>query len=300
MPVSFSFLPSLEEIGQYYESHVPRFFLVILVLVILLISYFILTYIIRRRLNRLAKTERQIANVRVFLRLWKYFFFFIFILVIIFTYTQSLTALGLSAGFLGAALGWALQTPITGVAAWLMIIIKKPFMAGDRVIIDGIQGDVYDITLSHVYLEEFGGTTSEDERSGRFIMIPTSTLWTAKVVNFTLNDDYVLKEVPVAVTYGSNLDKAIKIAHEAALAHSRQGIKAKGVPPVERIDFLDSAVEIRVKYFVDVRHLAEVATAIRKQIFDKYRKSKDIEIAYPHMQLVMADKTAPMPRWARR
>lgn len=293
MDPNFHALPTLEEVVTWYEAHVPRLVFMLTMLALVALAYFVVTHILKKRLSRHAKNEREMANVRVFLRLWRYFFVFVLFLVLIISYTQSLTALGLSAGFLGMALGWALQTPIVGVAAWLMVLIKKPFAPGDRVIIDGIEGDVYDITVSHIYLEEYGGTTSDEERSGRFIMIPTGTLWTAKVVNFTLNDDYVLKEVPITITYESNLKKAIKILHEAAMKHAKDAIKTKKIRPVERINFLNSSVEIRLKYFVHVRNQAQTASAIRQEIFENIRKAKDVEIAYPHMQVVLGDKTAP-------
>ena len=43
-------------------------------------------------------------------------------------------------------LGWSLQRPVTGVAAWLMVMIKRPFMIGDRIIIQGVRGDVLEIS----------------------------------------------------------------------------------------------------------------------------------------------------------
>lgn len=287
MALSLKVLPTLEDIALAYEQHVPRIILVLTVTIFLAIIYLLLNWFIKKRLSRNAKNERQLAQVRVFMRLWRYFLVFLIVLIIIFTYTQSLTALGLSAGFIGAALGWALQTPITGIAAWLMVLLKKPFQAGDRIIIDNIQGDVYDITLSHVILEEFGGTASGDERSGRFIMIPTATLWSAKIVNFTLNDEFVLREVPISITYESNIDRAIKMIMEITTRHSKEAFKEKKVKPVVRVELKDSWVDLRAKYYVHVRDSDEISSLISKEFFDASKKVKDVEIAYPHVQVVM-------------
>ena len=284
-------LPTLEDLARAYESQASRLLYVLTVLVALVILYEVLTWLLKRRLSKAAGSERQMAHVRVFLRIWKYAIIFIGALIVIFTYTQSLTALGVSAGFLGAALGWALQSPITGIAAWLMVMIKKPFQPGDRVIIDGIQGDVYDITMTHVYLEEVGGTASGEERSGRFVIIPTSTLFTAKIMNYTLNDEYVFKEVNVAITYESNLNRAVEILKKAAERHTASAINAKKTRPMIRMEFKDSFIELHAKYFVHVREATAVASAITQYIYEHINRTRDVEIAYPHLQVFMHGKT---------
>ena len=86
-------------------------------------------------------------------------------------------------------LGWSLQAPVTGIAAWLMLILKHPFKIGDRVIIAGITGDVMDITLTHVILNQVGGTVSSEERSGRGILIPNAILFAQTITNYTLEEE---------------------------------------------------------------------------------------------------------------
>ena len=71
--------------------------------------------------------------------------------------------MGLTAAFLSMVLGWSLQRPVTGVAAWLMVMIKRPFQIGDRIIIQGVRGDVLDISPTHVLLGEVGGTIGGEE-----------------------------------------------------------------------------------------------------------------------------------------
>ncbi len=38
-----------------------------------------------------------------------------------------------------------------------MVIIKRPFEIGDRIIIGDVRGDVIDLTLTHIYISEIGG-----------------------------------------------------------------------------------------------------------------------------------------------
>jgi len=89
-------------------------------------------------------------------------------------------------------LGWSLQQPVTGIAAWLMIILKKPFKIGDRVVIAGVTGDVTGITLTHVILNQVGGSIGGEERSGRGILIPNAILFQHMIINYTLDQEYML------------------------------------------------------------------------------------------------------------
>lgn len=284
MALSLQFLPSWEDVVFWSESHVPRMFWT---LVFVGIAYALFNWIIRKRLAKNAKNEKQLAQIRVFMRMCRYSFVGVLVIVFISAYTNSLAALGISATFIGAALGWALQTPITGIAAWIMVLIKKPFQPGDRIIIDDVQGDVYDITVSHVILEECGGTTRSDDKSGRFIMIPMVALWTAKVTNYTHNDEYILREVPVGITYESNVDKAMKNLLEIATKHAKNALKDKKPKPFVRMEFKDSWIEIKVRFWADARDSGPLINSITKDFYAFTKKAKDVQIAYPHLQVLV-------------
>jgi len=268
----------------------PKIIIIVVVFAFLFMVYRLLTKLISRELLHHAKTAKEKANTKIFLRLWKFFFIFMLILILIFTYTESLTALGMSAGFLGVLLGWALQKPITGVAAWLTIITKKPFQVGDRVIIDDVKGDVVDITLSHIHLDEAGGTVSGEEKSGRSIMVPTSTLFEKNFINYTLTDDFILDEVLSSVTFESDIKKARKLCNDAAneiLKKTRTNTPKK---PYTRIMFAPSSVNIKTRYYTLISDREAVHSEITQLIYDKIAKNKKVEIAYPHTEVVYRKK----------
>ena len=88
-----------------------------------------------------ARAQKQ-ENIDNFLLIYRYLWLSSAVVFSLVSLSGSLAGLGLSAAFVGMILGWSLQAPVTGVAAWLMIILKRPFKIGDRVIISGITGDV--------------------------------------------------------------------------------------------------------------------------------------------------------------
>jgi len=277
----------LIEWGKYTY---PKILLLTIVFIVLFLIYKLLTKVLSRELMRHAKTAKEKANTKVFLRLWKFFFLFIIALVLIFTYTESLTALGVSAGFIGVLLGWALQKPITGVAAWLMIITRKPFQVGDRVIIDEIKGDVIDITLTHIHVDEAGGTITGEEKSGRSLMIPCSTLFEKNIINYTLTDDVILDEVVSSITYESDIKQARKMCTHAAMEILKKRRTHFPKKPYTRIQFGPYSIEIKTRYYTLADERESIHSDITQLIFDKIVKNKKVEIAYPHTEVIFRKK----------
>jgi len=148
--------------------------LAVVTILVLFVAYKLTAGGLRRYLrNKAYKPE----NIRSFLFLWRYLWLAVIFIFALISLSGSLLSLGISAAFLGMILGWSLQAPVTGIAAWLMIVVKRPFKIGDRVIIAGIIGDVVDITLTHIVLDQVGGTIGGEEKSGRGVLIPNAILF---------------------------------------------------------------------------------------------------------------------------
>ena len=198
-------------------------------------------------------------------------------------------------GFLGMILGWSLQAPVTGIAAWLMLILKRPFKIGQRVIIAGITGDVVDITLTHVILNQVGGTVAGEERSGRGILIPNAILFSQTITNYTLDVEYILSEVPVRITFESDWDEAEKILLYAAEQITADAIKKTGEAPFVRAELFDAGVLMRLRYKTRPADYAQNINDIVKVIHAEFRKSDKVEFCYPHSEVVYSLKKQPSP-----
>jgi small-conductance mechanosensitive channel len=275
-----------EILGALNSRFMPLMKTVIVVILILVVFNFLLK-IFERFLLKNAKTKKQISNIEIFSKVVKYLFYVVLVLFAMFYYIGSLTGFGITIGLLSAALGFALQRPITGIAAWIMVVVKRPFDIGDRVMIAGVKGDVDDITLTHIYLREVGGIVPSEENSGRVILIPNATLFEQNVINYTLKDEFILDQVVVSITYESNLDKAIKVSLDCANRLTKDFIKATKKEPYARTYFGPSGINVHVRYFAPANRIQEISSAVTKEIFEKIRKMKDIEIAYPHTEIIM-------------
>ncbi|MBD3310215.1 mechanosensitive ion channel [Candidatus Woesearchaeota archaeon] len=267
---------------------IPKLVTTLTILIIVLLVYLVITKTVKTILMKRAKTHHAEGNVKMFLKVWRYTFFVIFILIAALTYSGSLTGFTISVGILTLVLGWAMQKPITGVAAWLMIIVKRPFRIKDRVEIGHYLGDVEDISLLYVTLNEFvefGHHITGETPTGREILIPTNKLFEYTIINYTKGHDYVADQVIATFTYESDIEKAEKICIEAVQELTKTFGKKVPHEPLTRMIFDASGIQVKVKFFTPA-YKREYATLVVKEIVKRVNKAKDVSFAYPHVEVV--------------
>ncbi len=283
------YIDGVLEVITEIRAFIPLIRTIIIVIVLFVVFSFILS-IIKRGLLKRAKRKKQISNIEIFSKVLRYIFLLVLVIFALSSYAGSWAGLGIGIGLFSAALGWALQKPITGVAGWIMIVTKRPFEIGDRIIIGKVKGDVADITLTHIYLKEVGGTVAGEESSGRIIMVPNSTLFEQNIINYTQQDDYILDQVSVTITLKSNLNKAIEMGITSAKKFTREAMKEKKSIPYARTYFRPDGIMMHIRYHVPTKKIPETSSNITKDLFDKIMKSKSVEIAYPHRQILVSKK----------
>ena len=259
---------------------------IIIVIVFVYSIFNLLLRILKNNLIKLARNKRQVSNIEIFLRILKYVFNVLIIMLAIAYYSDSWAGLGMGIGLISASVGWALQRPISGIAGWIMVVTKRPFNLGDIIYIDGIKGSVIDIDLMHIHIKEIGGTIQSEESSGRTVMIPNSLLFEKSIINYTHQNDYVLDEVILTVTYESNLDRAMKISLEAVEKITKEFSERMEHKPYVRTFFQANGIEIHVRYFVPASERQKYLSEITQEIFRRVIKIKDVSIAYPHTEIV--------------
>lgn len=274
-------------LAPYLEMGPVTSFIVfnLLMIIGLFIIYKITTHFIKRIFEKVAKTRKEKSDTTLFIRLWKYIYIIAAVLAILFSNTGSLAWMGVSAALITAALGWALQRPITGIAGWVMVIFSKPFRIGDRISIGAVRGDVMNITLTHVYIGEIGGTTGSDDRSGRIVMVPNSKLFEVDIINYTLMDEFVTDEVSTRVTFDSNLEKAKEFWYQATM----DIIKKYDVDEKPNIYtyFSEHGIQLTVRYRIPAEHRERVKSDITNIVYDNVSKENDVRFAFPHTEVIL-------------
>jgi len=252
--------------------------------------YWIFCYIfnvLKKHLLGKAKNKKERSDIEIFSKAIKYIVVLFLVIFGVLSYSGSLVSMGLFAGLISASLGFSLQRPISGMAAWLMLVIKRPFEIGDRVIIGLVKGDISDITLSHVHIKEIGGTIPSEEISGRTILIPNAKLFEEDIINYTRKDNFILDEVSFPITFDSDIDEAQKIAEESAKIVLKDYEK-NTQKPYSRTYFQPSGVDIFVRYPTLASDRNEISSKITQNIFKKVNKNEKVKFAYLHSEVLLS------------
>ncbi|HUT56263.1 MAG TPA: mechanosensitive ion channel family protein [Phycisphaerae bacterium] len=282
-----------ERIGEFIErdlgaqSPYRGLVLAVLTCLALWLGYWLTGKALKRYLRRKAQKPENVQN---FLLLWRYLWLGAAVILVIISLSGSIAALGISAAFLGMILGWSLQAPVTGIAAWLMIILKRPFKIGDRIIVSGIVGDVVDINLTHIVMNQVGGTVGGEEKSGRGVMIPNATLFQQIIFNYSFETKFILDEVPVLITYESGYDEAERILIAAAREVTADIVAETGQEPFVRAELADSGIRMRLRYQTLGTERQRISGEIVKRIIQEFNKTDAVEFAYPHTEVLHRPK----------
>lgn len=232
-------------------------------------------------------------STAAFLRIYGGVWFCVKAVLVLIAATGSFRLLGLTVGLLGTMLGWSLQVPIRGLAAWVMVILKHPFRIGDRITVAGVTGDVIDIQLNHILLNQVGGTVQGEERSGRGILVPNAMLFSETLLNYnylgrqadavgTPASKSVLDEVLVRVSFSSDHASA----RDLCIAAAREALGSLGIaeerPPFVRSELLPWGVLLRVRYMTLPARRQETSSRVTECIWSSFRAHPDgVAFAYP-------------------
>jgi small conductance mechanosensitive channel len=116
-------------------------------------------------------------------------------------------------GITGLILGFGLRDTLTNFAAGLLLLIYRPFRAGQLIEVEGTQGVVDELTMMNMQM------TSND---GIRIIMPNSKVWGAKIMNYSLSRQRRL-EMTIKVP-ASEMERAMK-AISAAFSEDARVLK---------------------------------------------------------------------------
>lgn len=267
-----------------FEDLVPLIKLGVIVLVLLIVVNIALI-IFRNRFAPRFRNKKQRSSFILLIRVLKYVLSGMVILFSFWGMFGSVKEMSFFLGIVSVGLGFALQKPITGFVVWMGLLVKRPFEIGDRISVGGLQGNVVDVTMSHVYLDEVGRYGGE-ELSGRTILIPNATLLDKDLINYSYRNDHVLGQVVFSITYESDIDEAIRLGLESAHKHVAEYEKHSGKKTLYRMEFKDSGIELKIRYFAPFSMVQETMTRISYDLHKAVAVSRSVEMAYPHIEIV--------------
>ncbi len=192
--------------------------------------------------------------------------------------------------FAGMMLGWSLQAPVSGIAAWILVTITRPYKIGDRIQLPsyGLTGDIVKFSPLYLSLNQVGGTVGGEDPSGRILHVPNALLFSAIVINSTYQQKeasqaYILDEVVFRVTLDSDWDTVENIILNAARSATADIIKATGKEPYVRAETWDYGTIFRVRYMTDATDRPKFVHQIVKTATKEFQTNKNVDLTIPYL-----------------
>jgi small conductance mechanosensitive channel len=191
------------------------------------------------------------------------------------------------AGLLVAILGFAAQKAFSDIISGIFIVAFKPFRVGDIIQAgqQGMFGTVEDINLRHTTLLTF---------ENRRVVIPNAILGEERIVNSSIREEETCQYVEVPVAADADLEQAIRIVREEAMAHpdhmDRRTPEEKAakepVVPVRLVDITNGVLLLRAYVWVKDPVTARLLRyTLNERIVKRFRR-EGVPLALPTRLLV--------------
>ena len=141
-------------------------------------------------------------------------------------------------GAAGLAIGFALQGSLANFAAGVLLIIFRPFKAGDYIEGGGVSGTVEEIQVFATLMK-----TPDNKR----VIVPNSAMTNASITNFSANDTRRI-DLVFGIGYGDDIVKAKKVLEEILAGEPR--VLADPASTVAVAELGDSSVNFVVRPWV--------------------------------------------------
>lgn len=178
------------------------------------------------------------------------------------------TSLLAAFGALGLAIGLSLQSNLSNFASGLLILIFKPFKAGDVITVGSVTGTVRSI--------QFMNTTIVTKEM-RTVFIPNSMLTSQQVTNATYQDTRVVPFV-FDIGYDNDHHKAIDVIRE--VMENDERIVNREMVEIGISEFGDNSVRIAAYPVVENRNYMQVFYDTMSSVKDRFDE-ENIDIPYP-------------------
>ncbi len=170
------------------------------------------------------------------------------------------------------AVGFALQGSLSNFAGGVLLLIFKPFTAGDTIEAAGYKGKVQEIQILYTII-----TTFDNKK----IMIPNSNISNSSITNFSaMNERRV--DLTFGIGYDDDFHEAISLLKDLTLKHD---LILNDPEPIIRVtEHAGSSINIACKVWVKGPDYWTVFYDMHEDVKDAFDKA-GIGIPYPQMDI---------------
>lgn len=195
-----------------------------------------------------------------------------------------LTAFTVIGGALAIGVGLGSQNLVNNFLSGLVLMVERPLKINDVVEVEGRRGIV----------EHIGGRSTRIRTSDNLrLVMPNSKLLENTVINWSLIDNYIRREITVGVAYGSDVELTAKLIRQAMTEHAK--VEKQPEPIVLFEEFGDNALNFRGLFWTRFRKAIRpriTESEIRFRLYALFNEN-GIVIAFPQRD-VHLDSSRPV------
>ena len=206
--------------------------------------------------------------------------FIISFLILISFHGIDLTALGVFGGLLGVGIGFGIQNIANNFISGIIIFFEKPIKRGDRIQIDGLEGNVKRVSFRATAIRTNDNFT---------IIVPNSYILQNKIINWSHSDSRVRLHLPIGIGYREDLNKVKEIMLQVANENSH--VLKEPLSDVIFENIGASALNLTLRIWTE-KYTSNPIDLKSELYFAVYTRLKDndVEMAYPQLDIWFRDK----------
>ncbi len=207
---------------------------------------------------------------------------------------ERTSTLFIAYGIFSAGVAIALQDVLRNIAGGILLVVARPFKAGDRIQVEDNVGDVLDIGSFSTTIMEIREWVDADQYTGRILNIPNSFVLNKTIKNYTRDYSFIWDEARILLIYGSNWKKAEEIAFKAAgpivgefedlarrelrLMGDKYFFTTYDVQTKLYMKMQENWIEMRLRYVVEPRKRRAINHLLISSILEALEKEEDIMV----------------------
>lgn len=245
-------------------------------LLTVLVTIFIAMWFSRVLENKLMRIDDVNMNLRVVLsKLLRILLIFIALLIALSAVGLDITMLSVFGGALAVGLGFGLQRIASNYVSGFIILLDKSMQIGDVLTIDMHYGVVSDLRTRYLVLRKLDGTQ---------VIIPNEMLIINPVINHSFTDHKARVQMPIQVSYDSDLELAMKLMFDIAQDHPRVLVEPPQTVHVK--GFGESGIDLMLTVWIPdpEEGSAALQSEINLKIWQAF-KANNISIPFPQREV---------------
>ena len=272
---------NVEQITRDFKSFIPDNIVEIAIgysisFVFALLIFFIGKWISKSVVKILGKALRKVGGVdETLVKFLENIVYYALLTVVI---IAALNKLGIATtsflailGAAGLAVGLALKDSLGNFASGVMIVLFKPFKAGDSVVAGGVSGTVSEVTIFNtVFL------TADNQK----IIVPNSSITSGSITNVNANNTRRV-DIVVAISYEDNI-KNVKDVLTNIINSNPKVLQEKGFG-ISVTDLAETSVKLGVNVWAKSSDYGSLKAELLEEIKIKF---DEVGITIPYSKNV--------------